>query len=147
VRIWITIAGLLLLPTVLTSSPVVAEDFQVTPNGVQYKDLKPGSGETAAVGDVAIMNFTGWLDDAGKKGKEFYDSRRQGKPVAFVIGTDWIMQGWNEGVIGMRPGGKRLLRVPPALGYGARGVQDLVPPDTPLIFIIDLIDLEKQPAQ
>lgn len=125
---------------------IAADAFQITPQGLLYKDLKPGSGNIAAVGDVATMHFTGWLDDAGSKGKELYNTRRQGKPVAFVIGTDRVMQGWNEGVIGMRPGGKRLLKVPPSLGYGSRGVEDIIPPNARLIFIIDLIDVEKHPA-
>lgn len=146
-RIWIAMACLLLLSAALASSLVVADNFQVTPNGVQYKDLKPGSGEAAAVGDVATIQFTGWLDDEGRKGKELYNSRQQGKAVAFVIGTERIMQGWNEGVIGMRPGGKRLLKVPPSLGYGAKGVENYIPPDARLIFIIDLLELEKQSTQ
>jgi FKBP-type peptidyl-prolyl cis-trans isomerase FkpA len=141
------IAGLLILVALLSAGLVAADAFQMTPNGVQYQDLKPGSGETAAVGDVATIQFTGWLDDNGRKGKEFYNSRRQGAPVAFVIGTERVMQGWNEGVIGMQQGGKRLLRVPPSLGYGSREVEGVIPPDARLIFIIDLLELEKQPAQ
>ncbi|MGB5717321.1 MAG: FKBP-type peptidyl-prolyl cis-trans isomerase [Gammaproteobacteria bacterium] len=135
---------LLLIP--MATVAIAADAFQITPQGLLYKDLKPGSGNIAAVGDVATMHFTGWLDDAGSKGKELYNTRRQGKPVAFVIGTDRVMQGWNEGVIGMRPGGKRLLKVPPSLGYGSRGVEDIIPPNARLIFIIDLIDVEKHPA-
>ena len=136
----------LLLLILLSAGAVVADAFQMTPNGVQYKDLKPGSGETAAVGDVATIQFTGWLDDAGRKGREFYNSRQQDGPVAFVIGTERVMQGWNEGVIGMQPGGKRLLRVPSSLGYGSREIEGVVPANAPLIFIIDLLELEKQPA-
>jgi len=141
------IAGLLILVALLSAGLVAADAFQITPNGVQYKDLKPGSGEAAAMGDVATIQFTGWLDDAGRKGKEFYNSRQQDGPVAFVIGTERVMQGWNEGVVGMRPGGKRLLKVPPSLGYGAKGVENYIPPDARLIFIIDLLELEKRSAQ
>jgi len=140
------IAGLLILVALLSAGLVVADAFQMTPKGVQYKDLKPGSGEAATVGDVATIQFTGWLDDAGKKGKEFYNSRQQDGPVAFVIGTERVMQGWNEGVIGMRPGGKRLLRVPPSLGYGSREIEGIIPANARLIFIIELLDLEKQPG-
>ncbi len=137
---------MLLLLIRLATVAIAADAFQITPQGLQYKDLKSGSGEPAAMGDVATIHFTGWLDAAGQKGKEFYNSRRHRKPVSFVIGTDRVMQGWNEGVIGMRPGGKRLLKVPPSLGYGSRGVDDIIPPDARLIFIIDLIDVEKHPA-
>ena len=136
--------AVLLLFESLATSLMAANAFQMTPNGVQYKDLNPGSGEAAEAGDVAVMQFTGWLADNGGKGRELYNSRRQGKPVAFVIGTERVMQGWNEGVTGMRPGGKRLLRVPPSLGYGAKGVKGVIPPDAELIFIIDLLELEKR---
>lgn len=135
------IIGMLLLLVPLT---VTADTFQLTQSGMEYKDLKTGSGEMAAVGDVARMHFTGWLDDGRQKGKKLYNTRQNGQPVAFVIGTDRVMQGWNEGVIGMRQGGRRLLRVPPSLGYGSKGVEGVVPPDTKLIFIIDLLELEKR---
>jgi len=95
------------------------------------------------LGDVVTMHFIGWLDDDGRQGKELYNTRREGKPVSFVVGTDRVMPGWSDGVIGMKPGGKRLLLLPPARGYGARGVQDVIPPDAGLMFMIDLIAVEK----
>jgi len=122
---------------------VAADGFLMTPRGTAYQDLKTGTGETAEPGDVVTMHFVGWLDDAGRQGKELYNSRRDGKSVSFVVGTDKVMQGWSDGVIGMKPGGKRLLRLPPALGYGARGAQDVVPADAGLMFMIDLIAVEK----
>jgi len=143
-RLYTIVMLILLVP--LTTDLMAADDFQMTPQGMQYKDLKPGSGETAAIGDVATIHFTGWLDDAGHEGKEFYNSRRYQEPVSFVVGTKRVMQGWNDGVIGMRPGGKRLLKVPPSMGYGSKGVEDIIPPDARLIFIIDLIDVDKRPA-
>ena len=66
--------------------------------------------------------------------------------MSFVIGTDRVMPGWNDGIIGMQPGGRRLLFLPPELAYGAKGVQDIVPPNASLIFIIELLDLEKRAA-
>jgi FKBP-type peptidyl-prolyl cis-trans isomerase len=90
------------------------------------------------------MHFVGWLEERGEKGREIYNTRGRGMPVSFVIGTDRIMQGWNEGVIGMRSGGKRLIKVPAELGYGARGAQDVVPPNAGLIFVIELLNLEKR---
>jgi FKBP-type peptidyl-prolyl cis-trans isomerase 2 len=75
-------------------------------------------------------------------GKEIFNARKQKKPVSFQIGTDKVMQGWNEGVIGMRPGGSRMLRIPPELGYGAKAVDDVVPPHAHLIFIIELLELK-----
>jgi peptidylprolyl isomerase len=121
-----------------------AGSFITTAKGVQYRDLSQGAGERAETGDVVTLHFVGWLDDKGGKGRELYDTRSRGEPVSFVIGTDRVMPGWNEGVIGMKPGGKRLVKVPPALGYGSRGVQDVVPPNAGLIFVIELLELEKQ---
>lgn len=138
-----TLLLLILAPLAGTAADTL---LQTTPAGTRYRDLQPGSGETAAPGDVATMHFTGWLDDGGKKGREFYNSRSQGTPVSFVIGTERVMPGWNDGIVGMQPGGRRLLLVPPARGYGAKGVQDIVPPDASLIFVIELLDLEKHPA-
>ena len=122
---------------------MAADGFLMTPQGARYQELKPGTGEGAETGDVVTMHFIGWLDDDGRQGKELYNTRREGNPVSFVVGTDRVMPGWSDGVIGMKPGGKRLLLLPPALGYGARGVQDLVPPDAGLMFMIDLIAVEK----
>lgn len=122
---------------------MAADGFLMTPQGARYQELKTGTGEGAEPGDVVTMHFIGWLDDDGRQGKELYNTRREGKPVSFVVGTDRVMPGWSDGVIGMKPGGKRLLLLPPALGYGARGVQDLVPPDAGLMFMIDLIAVEK----
>ena len=140
------ITGALLLLITFATVVQATDVFHMTPQGVQYKDLKAGAGETAAAGDVATMHFTGWLDSGGQKGKELYNTRRHGESISFVIGTERVMQGWNEGVTGMRQGGKRLLRVPPSLGYGSRGVEGVIPPDAGLIFIIDLIELEKRSA-
>lgn len=119
-----------------------ADNFHSTARGAQYQDLKAGEGEMAKLGDVATIHFISWLDSNGAKGKEIYNTRREGKTVSFVVGTDKVMPGWNEGVIGMKQGGKRLLKLPPALGYGAKGVQEVVPPNARLILIIDLVQLK-----
>jgi len=126
---------------------LAADNFQTTARGAEYKNLKRGAGESAAFGDVATMHFVGWLDENGEKGREFYNTRRDGKPVSFVVGTDKVMEGWNEGVIGMKQGGKRLLMLHPDLAYGAKGVQNTIPPNARLIFVIDLVLLEKKPAE
>jgi peptidylprolyl isomerase len=91
------------------------------------------------------MHFVGWLDTDGRKGKEIYNSRRERESVSFVVGTDRVMQGWSDGVIGMKPGGKRLLMLPPALGYGSKGVEGVIPPDARMIFVIDVMSIEKSP--
>lgn len=134
---------LLLLLSLYPGSVLAADNFQLTAQGAQYKDLKNGAGESAQLGDVATIHFTGWLDSNGAKGKEIYNTRREQKTVSFVVGSEKVMPGWNEGVLGMKPGGKRLLKVPPALAYGTKGVQEVIPPNARLIFVIDLIQLEK----
>lgn len=134
----------LLVLCVLVSAGTAASDhFLVTPQGVRYQDLRTGMGESAETGDIVTMHFIGWLEADGKKGKELYNSRRERDPVSFVVGTDRVMQGWNEGVIGMKPGGKRLLMLPPWLGYGSRGVEGVIPQDARLIFVIDVLAIEK----
>lgn len=140
-------ASLLLLLCLLPAIVQAVGNFMVTSGGARYQDLQAGSGESVEEGDVVTMHFIGWLDDNGSKGKEIYNTRRQGSPVSFVVGTDRVMPGWNVGVTGMKQGGKRLLLLPPALGYGARGVEDVIPPHASLIFVIDLVRLEKRPAQ
>ena len=133
--------GLLLM--LLTGVALAASSFSVSPNGVQYKDLHAGSGPAAEPGDIVRVHFVGWLDEQNQKGKELFNTRNRGKPVSFVVGTEKVMPAWNDGVIGMQAGGKRLLMVPPKLGYGSKGVQDVVPPDANLIFLFELVDLQK----
>ena len=128
----------------LTSVGVSADDrFQTTKQGSYYRDLKTGAGETVQMGHVVTIHFIGWLDDDGAKGKEVYNSHREGRPVSFVVGTDRLMPGWSDGVIGMKPGGKRMLRLPPALGYGSRRAPGAIPPDSGLMFLIDLLAVEQ----
>lgn len=134
---------LLILFLMITGQAQAADGFLSTEGGARYKELKTGAGENAHLGDVATIHFVGWLDNNGVKGKEIYNTRKEAKQVSFVVGTDKIMQGWNEGVIGMKQGGKRLLKIPPALGYGNKGVQGVIPSNASLIFIIDLVGLEK----
>ena len=119
-----------------------AEPFTTLPSGLEYKDLKVGGGNKAQLGDTAVIHFVGWVDENGQRGKEIYNSRKEREPVSFVIGTDKVMQGWNEGVIGMHAGGTRMLRIPPELGYGKKAVEDVVPPDSCLQFIIELIEVK-----
>lgn len=140
-------AALLLSCLLAAGGAVAADHFLLTPQGARYQDLKPGTGESAEPGDVVTIHFIGWLDAAGGKGKEIYNSRREGRTISFVVGTDRVMPGWNDGVIGMREGGKRLLMLPPALGFGSRDVDGVIPPDSGLIFVIDLVALEKVPVR
>ncbi len=116
--------------------------FRAGPGGLRIKDLQPGQGVEAAPGQVATIHFSGWIDEKGVRGKEVFNSRNQGQPVSFVIGTDGVMEGWNAGVIGMRPGGKRMLLVPPSMAWGEREIEGVVPANTAMMFRIELISLE-----
>jgi FKBP-type peptidyl-prolyl cis-trans isomerase len=116
--------------------------FQAGPGGLRFKDLQLGQGPAAVAGQVATIHFVGWIDEHGARGREIYNSRSQGQPVSFVIGTDGVMQGWNEGVKGMKPGGQRLLLVPPSMAWGGRAIDGVVPANAAMMFRIELVSLE-----
>ena len=141
-KLYIYLGAVLLL--VAFAGVSQAESYTVLPSGLEYKDLKIGSGMEAKPEDTATIHFIGWVDVKGQRGQEIYNTRKEREPVSFVIGTDKVLQGWNEGVIGMRAGGTRLLRIPPELGYGAKAVEDVVPPNSHLQFIIELLDVKAQ---
>jgi FKBP-type peptidyl-prolyl cis-trans isomerase len=119
------------------------DDFSATPEGVQFKELQIGEGERVNTGDVAVMHFVGWLAEDGQRGREIFNTRQRGKPVSFVVGTEKVMPGWNAGVLGMRSGGRRLLLVPPGLAFGPKGVSGVVPANASLMFLIELVSVEK----
>ena len=136
---------ILFLLLMIVSYTLAAEGFKTTARGAQYKDLKPGAGDVVQTGDVVTIHFTGWLDNKGVKGKEIYNTRKQKKTVSFVVGTSRVMQGWNEAVTGMQVGGKRMIHIPPGLAYGSRKIEDDIPANASLLFIIDVVELEKKP--
>ena len=112
---------------------------KTTPSGLQYWDIKVGTGATAAAGKTVKVHYTGWLTD----GKKFDSSVDRGQPFAFSLGAGQVIKGWDEGVAGMKVGGKRQLRIPPELGYGARGAGNVIPPNATLIFDVELLDVGK----
>ena len=107
-----------------------------TASGLQYKDLVVGTGEKASDGALAVVHYTGWLED----GTKFDSSLDRGEPFEFVIGQGQVIKGWDEGVESMRVGGKRELIIPPELAYGDRGV-GVIPPGSTLRFEVELIEL------
>lgn len=108
-----------------------------TPSGLQYVDLKKGSGREAHAGETAIVHYTGWLTN----GTKFDSSKDRDEPFAFRIGAGRVIKGWDEGVEGMHIGGVRKLTIPPQLGYGARGAGNVIPPNATLVFEVELLDL------
>ncbi|HTV89768.1 MAG TPA: FKBP-type peptidyl-prolyl cis-trans isomerase [Stellaceae bacterium] len=111
-------------------------------DGLKYTDTTVGSGAEATPGRQVTVNYTGWLDDAGKKGKKFDSSFDHGQPFTFTLGAHQVIRGWDEGVAGMKVGGKRTLIIPPDLGYGARGARGVIPPNATLMFDVELLKVE-----
>ena len=105
-------------------------------------DQKIGTGAEAKAGMQVTVHYTGWLyDDSAKDkhGKKFDSSRDHGEPFSFLLGQGSVIAGWDQGVAGMREGGKRILLIPAALGYGARGAGDDIPPNASLVFEVELL--------
>ena len=121
-----------------------AADNQVTemPDGLKYTDTKIGDGATAKAGNKVSVNYTGWLYNNGSKGAKFDSSLDRGQPFQFTLGAHQVIAGWDEGVAGMKVGGKRTLIIPPELGYGARGAGGAIPPNATLIFDVDLLQVQ-----
>jgi FKBP-type peptidyl-prolyl cis-trans isomerase len=121
-----------------------AADNQVTemPDGLKYTDTKIGDGATARAGNKVSVHYTGWLSDNGAKGKKFDSSFDRGQPLPFTLGAHQVIAGWEEGVSGMKVGGKRTLTIPPELGYGARGFGAVIPPNATLIFDVELVQVQ-----
>ena len=112
------------------------------PNGLKYTDTKTGEGAVAKSGNKVSVHYTGWLSDSGAKGKKFDSSVDRGQPFQFTLGQHQVIAGWDEGVAGMKVGGKRTLTIPPELGYGARGAGGIIPPNATLIFEVELLDVK-----
>jgi peptidylprolyl isomerase len=96
----------------------------------------------AESGQKVTVHYTGWLSDNGKKGKKFDSSVDRGQPFSFPLGIGRVIRGWDEGVVGMKIGGKRTLIIPAKLGYGERGAGDVIPPNAELIFDVELLKVE-----
>ena len=110
-----------------------------TASGLQYEDTVPGTGASAVAGQQVSVHYTGWLYNDGVKGAKFDSSKDRNEPFEFDLGRGSVIKGWDEGVQGMAVGGKRLLVIPPALGYGARGAGGVIPPNATLMFEVDLL--------
>ncbi len=111
----------------------------ITTSGLSIQDLTVGSGAVAELGNMVYVHYTGWLQD----GKKFDSSLDRGEPFSFKLGAGRVIKGWDEGVAGMKIGGKRKLIIPPDLGYGDREVGNgLIPPNSTLVFEVELIDVK-----
>lgn len=118
-------------PSKVTGAPTKLAD------GLEYWDIKVGTGKTAQKGDSASVNYTGWLTN----GKKFDSSIGRGPFTVEPLGSAPVIKGWNEGIIGMKVGGKRQLRIPPDLAYGPQGYPGVIPPNSTLIFDVELLSV------
>jgi FKBP-type peptidyl-prolyl cis-trans isomerase len=119
-------------PTKVTGAPTK------TASGLEYWDFKVGTGAVAQIGQHVKVDYTGWLTN----GKKFDSSVGTGKPFDFMLGASQVIKGWDEGVPGMKVGGKRQLRIPPDLAYGKAGYSTVIPPNATLIFDVRLVDVK-----
>jgi FKBP-type peptidyl-prolyl cis-trans isomerase FkpA len=116
------------------------------PGGTSYVLVREGAGTPAASGNYVAVHYTGWLFDPapgkGGRGVRFDSSRDRADPFVFLLGGGEVIGGWDEGVVGMKPGEQRTLIVPPEMGYGARGAGGVIPPGATLVFDVELLQAE-----
>ena len=113
--------------------------MQTSNSGLQYLDTTLGEGEPAVVGKNVTVHYTGWLFNDGEQGTKFDSSKDRNAPFVFRLGAGQVIQGWDEGVAGMKVGGARTLIIPASLGYGARGAGGVIPPNATLKFDVELL--------
>jgi FKBP-type peptidyl-prolyl cis-trans isomerase len=128
--------GPLLLPVLAANASQDHADTHevVTPSGLRYTDLKLGQGDAADTGKVLEVHYSGWLANGVK-----FDSSIEDRPFTFRLGTGDAIKGWDEGLIGMKVGGRRRLVIPPELGFGKQGVGSVVPPNSVLVYEFELL--------
>ncbi len=119
-------------PTKVTGAPTK------TASGLEYWDIKVGTGAVAQTGLHVKVDYTGWLTT----GKKFDSSVGTGHPFELLLGAGQVIKGWDEGIVGMKVGGKRQLHIPPDLAYGAKGFPGAIPPNATLIFDVQLLDVK-----
>ena len=112
-----------------------------TASGLQYEDTVEGTGPSPSKGQTCEMLYTGWLWVNGAKGAKFDSSVDRGEPFEFAIGVGQVIKGWDEGVAGMKIGGRRRLVLPPSYAYGRQGAGGAIGPDETLVFVVDLLGL------
>ena len=108
-------------------------------SGLQIEDVVTGNGPEATPGSQVKVHYTGWLFQNGQAGAKFDSSVDRGEPFSFALGAGQVIRGWDQGVAGMRVGGKRRLTIPPEMGYGARGAGGVIPPNATLLFEVELL--------
>ena len=118
--------------------PMSADKAQILASGLRVTDIEVGTGPEAVAGQTVVVHYRGTLEN----GKQFDASYDRGKPFTFPLGRGQVIKGWDEGVQGMKVGGKRKLVIPSELGYGTRGAGGVIPPNATLIFEVELLDIK-----
>ena len=128
---------------ILTIAAAGQAKMTTTKSGLKYVDQKVGTGDVAMKGNTVSVHYTGWLYVDGKRGAKFDSSLDRNMPFQFRLGAREVIPGWDEGVEGMKIGGKRELIIPPDLGYGAKGFPGAIPPNSTLNFEVELLKVSK----
>lgn len=111
---------------------------------LQIDDVKPGTGAEATTGSTVRVHYTGWLYQPGtadKRGAKFDSSKDHNEPFDFHLGAGEVIPGWDQGLVGMKVGGTRILTIPPGMAYGARGAPPDIPPNSTLLFEVELLEV------
>ncbi len=145
----IFISSMALLALFMLPQSVFAAQENAAAAGLQFEkiDHKVGEGEEADIGKTVNVHYTGWLYDESapdKKGRQFDSSYDRDAHFSFMLGAGKVIKGWDHGVRGMKVGGKRTLVIPPEMAYGARGVRKVIPPNSTLIFDVELVGIEQK---
>ncbi len=132
------------IPELTIKKETTMSQRATTASGLSYEIITPGAqdGISPSRGKKVKVHYTGWLNDQGKPGKKFDSSKDRNEPFEFVIGVGYVIKGWDEGVMGMKVGEKRMLYIPSSLGYGTRGAGGVIPPNADLIFEVELLDVK-----
>jgi len=133
---------LLMALSLLLCVPFAGAEMITTDSDLRYEDHAIGDGTEAVPGKVVTVHYTGWFDEDGQKGKKFDSSVDRGTPFTFPLGAGRVIKGWDEGVAGMKVGGFRTLYIPASLGYGARGAGAAIPPNSDLIFDVEVLRVQ-----
>lgn len=141
-RLWMPLLAALLLTACADPGPPPGG----TITAFQAIDEKVGEGAVAKSGQEVVVHYTGWNYDEKapyKHGSKFDSSRDRNEPFTFLLGAGRVIRGWDEGVAGMRVGGKRVLMIPPAYGYGRKGAGGVIPPNGSLVFEVELLEVRE----
>ncbi len=140
--VFVSPSGMTLAVAADTAPTMPQSKLDATMSQLQITDTTVGTGAEAVKGKTVVVHYTGWLYDPAKpdkKGRKFDSSVDRGTPFTFPLGAGKVIKGWDEGVAGMRIGGKRTLVIPPAMAYGSRGAGGVIPPDATLLFEVELL--------